>query len=399
MRYLVLFVLVLSFVGCSTRFVHEQKTKPKQVAKVKEQKVEFIPFQEPEIVDYKPIPKPKILPPKPKELTKAQIQYNKRVTYVQKKAAPHWGKKAQVATKYNYVKYVKDFKARTIIDFENGVVKVETTDTQNPIKTLQEVISSSLLNPQNPEDVDLFSTRNVTHVGVPFLHERVVDFDGQPIRWQWRADRFAKQLIERSLKKQSIKTTSGYKTNYYVTFKMKQDNYSNTSELNYASIVKEQAKRFGLESALIFALIETESHFNPYATSAIPAYGLMQVVPNSAGRDAWKFLKKTDGKPTRNYLFNARNNIEMGSAYMHILQERYLSKITNDRNRELCAIAAYNTGSGNVLESFHKNRDIAASKINSMSPSSVYNHLRKHLPYKETRDYIKKVTEAKKRYL
>ncbi|MCW8838288.1 MAG: transglycosylase SLT domain-containing protein [Thiovulaceae bacterium] len=110
-------------------------------------------------------------------------------------------------------------------------------------------------------------------------------------------------------------------------------------------------------------------------------------------------LTNHPGQPTRNYLFNAKNNIEMGSAYVHILLNRYLSKVKNPKNRELCAIAAYNTGSGNVLRSFHRNKDIAVSKINRLSPDAVYNHLRQRLPYKETRDYIKKVTMAKKRYL
>ncbi len=325
-----------------------------------------------------------------RKVTQAQKKYIKRVSSFVKQAEVYWGEKPEVASKYNFVKYEKDFKARTIINFKSGVIKVETTDTKKPLKTLQEVIVSTLLSPQNPEDIDLFSTRNKIHVGEPFLLDRVKDHDGKPIRWRWRANRYAKHLIDTSLKKDK---------HYYVTFKMKQDTYSTNSELNYASIVHEQARRFDLEPALIFALIETESHFNPYATSAIPAYGLMQVVPSSAGRDAWRFLKKTDGKPTSNYLFNPRNNIEMGSAYMHILQSRYLVKVKNPKNRELCAIAAYNTGSGNVLRTFHKNRDIAVSKINRHSPKSLYNHLRNHLPYKETRNYMKKVTSAKKRYL
>ena len=179
---------------------------------------------------------------------------------------------------------------------------------------------------------------------------------------------------------------------------MKQEASSSTSELSYASIVKTQARRFGLEPALIFALIETESHFNPFATSGIPAYGLMQIVPHSAGRDAWKFLTKHKGQPSRNYLFNAKNNIEMGSAYVHILFNRYLVKVKNRKSRELCAIAAYNTGSGNVLRSFHKNKKIALAKINSLSSDAIYKHLKKRLPYKETRDYIVKVTKAKKRF-
>ena len=388
LRFIILFVFIFSFWGCSTRVKCNCKCP-----KPKESKI--IAFSEPKIeVENKPI-----VHKKPKVLTQAQIHYNKRVSYVRENASPYWGKKAKVADKYNYVKYEKDFKARTIINFKNGVITVETTDTESPLRTLKEVIVSTLLNTQNPETIDLFSTRYVVQVGEPFLFERVKDHDGKPIRWVWRAKRYAQHLIDTALKKDTIKTTTGSKRRYKVSFEMKQDNYSNTSELNYASIVKEQAKRFGIQPALIFALIETESHFNPYATSAIPAYGLMQVVPSSAGRDAWKFLKNSDGKPTRNYLFNANNNIEMGSAYVHILLNRYLEKVKNPRNRELCAIAAYNTGSGNVLRSFHKNKDVALSKINSLSYNELYRHLRKKLPYKETRDYVKKVTDAKKRYL
>ncbi|QFR49187.1 DUF3393 domain-containing protein [Sulfurimonas lithotrophica] len=384
MRIFVLFVLALSFFGCSTKVPCNCKCPkcPKDESKV------FV-YNEPEITVYK----------EPQQLSKAQVYYKKQVSYVRKKAAPYWGEKAQVADKFNYVKYAKDFKARTIINFQNGVIRVETTDTANPLRTLKEVIASTLLNTQNPETVDLFSSRHTIHVGEPFLFNRVKDHDGEPIRWVWRANRYAQHLIDTGLKKDAIKTSTGVKKRYYVTFKMKQDNYSNSSELNYASIVKKQAKRFGLEPALIFALIETESHFNQFATSAIPAYGLMQVVPHSAGRDAWEFLTQRPGQPTRNYLFDARNNIEMGSAYVHILFNRYLSDVKNPENRELCVIAAYNTGSGNVLRSFHKNKDIAVSKINRLSPDALYKHLRQKLPYKETRDYIKKVTSAKKHYL
>jgi membrane-bound lytic murein transglycosylase C len=397
---LVFILVVFILGGCSTRFAEKKEhTNSQSQTVVKKERIEYIPFREPDIVVYEDKKEKQSYEKRVKKPTKAQIEYKRRVKYVQDKAAPHWGERARVADRYNYVKYQKDFKARTIIDFENAKVIVETTDTNNPIKTLKEVIVNTLLNTENPEDVDLFSTRHVTHVGIPFLHDRVVDFDSKAVRWKWRAERFAKQLLEKKLTKESIRTSSGSKLKYSVSFAMKQDLNSKSSNLHYASLVNKQAKRFDIDPALIFALIETESHFNPYATSAIPAYGLMQVVPSSAGRDAWKFLKKTKGKPTRNYLFNPHNNIEMGTAYMHILLNRYLSKVKDPLKRELCAIAAYNTGSGNVLRSFHKNRDVAFSKINALSSDALYRHLRKKLPYKETRDYIQKVTDAKKRYL
>lgn len=326
------------------------------------------------------------------------IIYKKRVKKLRSKAKRYWGNKAKVASPYQYVKYAKNFKARTIIDFAKGTVRVETTVAKHHRRLLKDVIATTLLSTQDPERIDLFSSRNIVQVGEPFLHNRVKDFEGKAIRWQWRAQRYAQYLLDKGVKKSFIKTGQGKKRVYYVSFKMQKQRFSRGSKGNYASIVRSMAKRFGLNPALIFALIETESHFNPFASSAIPAYGLMQVVPNSAGRDAWKFLTKRKGKPTRNYLFNAKNNIEMGSAYVYILFNRYLSKIKNPKSREYCVIAAYNTGSGNVLGSFHKSRKRAFARINALSPEGVFYHLRKKLPYKETRNYISKVSKAKKRY-
>ena len=46
------------------------------------------------------------------------------------------------------------------------------------------------------------------------------------------------------------------------------------------------ADKAEISGALVYAVIETESAFDPLATSHIPAYGLMQIVPRSAGLDA-----------------------------------------------------------------------------------------------------------------
>jgi len=65
-----------------------------------------------------------------------------------------------------------------------------------------------------------------------------------------------------------------------------------------------------------------------------------------------------------------------------------------------CAIAAYNTGAGNVARAFTSTRSVnqAAPVINDMSPDEVYARLRQDLPYEETRNYIKKVTERMPQY-
>ncbi|MCW9025862.1 MAG: hypothetical protein OQJ77_00980, partial [Thiovulaceae bacterium] len=102
MRIFILSILALSFFGCSTKVPCNCKCPkcPKDESKV------FI-YNEPEIIAYKDKEPKKYK--EPKQATQAQIYYKKQVDYVQTKATPYWGKKAQVASKFNYVKYAKDF--------------------------------------------------------------------------------------------------------------------------------------------------------------------------------------------------------------------------------------------------------------------------------------------------
>ncbi len=170
----------------------------------------------------------------------------------------------------------------------------------------------------------------------------------------------------------------------------------------YIGNVKAQSDRWELSPSLLLAIMHTESYFNPKAQSHVPAFGLMQIVPRSAGIDVNRFLYKKDIPMTESYLFQSEKNIETGVAYMHILNSRYLRKITNPESRMFCMIAAYNTGSGNVAKTFNKDgsRNIskAAKIINLLSPKEVYDHLIANLPYDETKNYLKRVTKRKKIY-
>ncbi len=151
---------------------------------------------------------------------------------------------------------------------------------------------------------------------------------------------------------------------------------------------------------MIFALIEAESAFNPLAKSHIPAYGLMQIVPQSAGQDASALIHGKATLLSPSYLYNSKKNIEMGVAYIYILYYRYLKSIDDPVSRLYCTIAAYNTGAGNVAKAFTSGRNIkkAAKTINQMSSDDVYHHLIKHLPYAETRNYLKKVNRLLPKY-
>lgn len=292
-----------------------------------------------------------------------------------------------------YVKYTDSYRSRGVIDFQAGVVRVETLEPA----LLKQAIVTTLLSPADPRQVDLFSDKPVPLGDEPFLLNQITDHEGKAVRWPWRANRFADYLLANAVKNRAVKLADGsHKEEKYVEFPLLPE-HTLKRRYRYSEYVERYARQYQLESALVYAIIETESHFNPYAVSWVPAYGLMQIVPKTAGRDAYQEIHGRAGTPSRDYLFNVENNIRMGCAYLHILQSRYLAGIENPLSREYCIIAAYNGGAGNVLRSFTGDRKQSIRQINQLSPKQVYQRLRSRMPH-ESRGYLAKVTAAKPRY-
>ena len=94
-------------------------------------------------------------------------------------------------------------------------------------------------------------------------------------------------------------------------------------------IVRETARVHNLEPALVEAVVEVESNYNPFAISSKGAEGLMQLMPSTARRFGV------------GNSFDAEKNIEGGVRYLKYLQSLY----GNDLQRVL---AAYNAGEGAV---------------------------------------------------
>lgn len=305
-----------------------------------------------------------------------------------------WGKgNSELPDKKKYVKYTNDYQARTIVDFDKGTVRVETLTTNSPLDTLKQAVATTLLTTADPTKTDIFSSSAPNTEGVPFLYPQVMDHDGKLVQYRWRAERYSNYLVTNKLKK----SKSNGKTVYAVEFDLVAQ-HEHLRQEKYSDYVIAAANRYNLEPALIYGIIETESSFNPYAVSPANAYGLMQVVPATAGKDVYNLVKKKSGQPTKEVLFSPASNIDIGSAYLYILQTRYLAKVTNKTSQEYSMISAYNGGTGNVLKTFDSNRTTAMKKLNQNSASNVYKKLRYDHPRSESQYYLEKVTKAKKNY-
>lgn len=306
-----------------------------------------------------------------------------------------WGKKnAQVASRKKYVKYTNKYQSKAQVDFEKGTITVETIAKNQPLLALKQAIVTTLLTTENPSNTDIFSDKKPVLSGKPYLLGQVLDHENKPIEYQWRASRFADYLIKNQLKQQS----SNKHAIHYVQIDMV-NKHSQLRKNKYANDVLSAANKYQVKPDLIYAVIETESSFNPFAVSRSNAYGLMQIMQQTAGKDVYQRILKKPGIPSKEILFTARENIHIGTAYLHLLEQQYLKKITNNQSKHYAVISAYNGGAGNVFNTFSKDRNKAVTVINQLTANQVYHKLTNEHPRGETRRYLGKVTSAQKRYL
>ncbi len=73
-----------------------------------------------------------------------------------------WGpKEVKLPEKKKYVKYTQKYQSRAIVDFDRGQITVETVDEKNPQESLSRAVVMTLLTPQDPRVVDVFSDKEV----------------------------------------------------------------------------------------------------------------------------------------------------------------------------------------------------------------------------------------------
>ena len=121
-------------------------------------------------------------------------------------------------------------------------------------------------------------------------------------------------------------------------------------DVPFANFIADSAVHHGVAAELVASVISVESNFNPNAVSLKSARGLMQLMPKTAARFGVKNV------------FDPRQNIDAGTHYLKELLERYNGDLT-------LTLAAYNAG-----------------------PTRV-ERFRAVPPYRETRNYVRLVTE------
>ncbi|MDO9515933.1 MAG: lytic transglycosylase domain-containing protein [Syntrophales bacterium] len=115
------------------------------------------------------------------------------------------------------------------------------------------------------------------------------------------------------------------------TFQSPGSSSSGEVDPRFFAIIQEASDRYGVEPALIQAIIMAESSYNPKAISRRGARGLMQLMPATA-----KALGVEDS-------FNPEHNIHGGVRYFKRLLDRFDGDVS-------MALAAYNAGSRKVRE-------------------------------------------------
>ncbi|HID10453.1 MAG TPA: DUF3393 domain-containing protein [Candidatus Latescibacteria bacterium] len=305
------------------------------------------------------------------------------------------------STEKDWVEYRHNLNVRTKVDFEKGEAWVEVlvnSDPQEEVARLKQAVAELVNDRGTTSDYEVRMPDGTVDVPKPLSDEPVLSrqlrtSDGKPVTEE-NAEVFASEVVrEPYIKREEVVGKDGKRrTKLSVRFPLVPDHLRVRAQ-KYADLVHQYASKFQLSPPLVFAVIHTESHFNPKARSPVPAYGLMQLVPTSGGRTAYRYIYKEDKVLPPSYFFVPRNNIELGCGYLHYLRTRIFRGIQDDRKAIYCAVAAYNTGPGNVARAFAGKGSLkkALPLVNRMAADEVYDRLRRKLPYRETRKYVEKV--------
>ena len=285
-----------------------------------------------------------------------------------------------------------------IVSFSGGRVSIETIDGSIPVARLRQAAALPPAPSVDPLDLNLFVTHAEAKTGIPpFLYGETLDSHGKPTRWEWRNGDFPRKVV-RSCDFTEDMRASGMRRLLLGMAMPVPGSFYGLGPGKYQNYVSLYAEKYDLAAGLMLAIMHTESNFNPFAVSPNQAVGLMQIVPDTAGNEVYRYLMGTQGAPSMETLFSPEHNIKYGAIYLHLLGRRYFGGVNNAASRQLCIIAAYNSGPNAVLRLFDPNPDAAVERINALTPEQLYSALTTDMPNQETRRYVEVVMERLRTY-
>jgi len=146
--------------------------------------------------------------------------------------------------------------------------------------------------------------------------------------------------------------------------------------LQFGDLLTASASAAGVDPALVAAVIQQESTFDPSAVSAVGAHGLMQLMPPTG-----RALARAAGikKLAVSQLHDPALGLKLGTVYLREMIDRFGGKIER-------AVAAYNAGPHRV------------AVWNLARPGMTAEEFVDSIPFSETRLYVMTVLAGQEQY-
>jgi membrane-bound lytic murein transglycosylase C len=343
---------------------------------------------------------------------------------VKREAEKKWDR-ARQSTHKDWVDYSPAYEARSTVDFEKGVIEItvlvpigETGSSQiDPeavllaMKDIQadagatgapRLAAASAADPASvmiaraampaawakivQQFEHVFSKE--TRAGRPVLANQVVAQSGAPVAPQAAKSFVESEVIPNAVVEDKPMQAQDGVPRAQVTAKvpLAPDHLQQRAQL-YKEDVATHAKRHGLDPRLLFAIIHTESYFNPLAQTPTPSYGLMLLVPRGPARDAYNYLYQNDIVLDDGYLQDPAHNVELGAAYLHLLRRQLVPNMEEGDKKNFLVACAYTWG-------MDKTRDhiLKQARVQDLTSTQVFTLLSQKTP-ETTRAYLNRVKD------
>ncbi len=301
------------------------------------------------------------------------------------------------STNKSWVDYNKKGDALSQVDFEKGKIAVEVLVPVEEISPKKNQPRFSELDDKEKAKLQALAEEKIRGQTKKILSEKdegktevlkdqVQTREGKPVT-EKNADAFVKKEIAPKMvveEKPVVSKDGKPRMKVRVEISLIPDHLK-VRAARYSPQIASCAEKYALDPALLYAVIHTESEFNPKARSKTGAMGLMQIMPKTAGNEAYQYLYKKETLITPDYLYNPDNNILLGATYLHMLETRHYGKIKDPDNRRTLTIAAYNCGPGAVRKAITSKND-----VDSLDNAQVVGLVRQFAP-KETQAYVPRV--------